>query len=135
MSSLSFLCASSPRAQALVEARLAASQLCSAAEELEALRDPPRTIVGGLVKDFLLPRLAQQQQHRERQIQAHKFQVSARAAVEEAVVQALQFALKLHPDPSATPNAAPTQDGKDDREGDFPGAAGAASKEQDTSKD
>lgn len=66
-------------------------------DDLEEQHSLPATIVENLVKDFLMPRLAGQCQRREEQLEAHKFRVASRFAVEEAVLGALG-ALALKPE-------------------------------------
>ncbi|KAL8271116.1 hypothetical protein Esti_004970 [Eimeria stiedai] len=75
--------------EALLEARLHAEHLAEVVDMLQEQNEPPRTVIGGLVKNFLMPQLANQCKERDDQVEAQKYRVASRFAVENSVYSAL----------------------------------------------
>ncbi|KAL8453613.1 hypothetical protein Emed_000748 [Eimeria media] len=83
------------RAQALLEVRLHAEHVADVVDKLQEQDEPPRTVIGGLVKGFLMPRLATQCKERNEQVEAHKYRVASRLAIEDSVGSALSALASL----------------------------------------
>ncbi|KAL8435339.1 hypothetical protein Efla_006969 [Eimeria flavescens] len=81
--------------EALEELRMQAKHLADVVDELEEQCEAPTTVVGGLIRGFLLPRLENQCRQRDDQLEAHKFHVASRLAVEDAVSSALSGLVQL----------------------------------------
>ncbi|KAL8433016.1 hypothetical protein ACSSS7_004177 [Eimeria intestinalis] len=70
--------------EALLEVRVHAEHLAEAVDKLQLQNEQPRTVVGGLVKSFLIPRLANQCKERDEQVEADKYRVASRLAIEDS---------------------------------------------------
>ncbi|OEH76386.1 hypothetical protein cyc_03427 [Cyclospora cayetanensis] len=75
--------------EALVEVCTNSAYLAETVDELQEYTEKADAIVEGLVRGFLMPRLANQCRLREVQLEAHKHRVASRAAVEEIATRAL----------------------------------------------
>ena len=72
-----------------MEVCLHSEHLAEVVDGLQERHEEPVVIVRDLIRGFLLPRLASQCQQKAEQIEAHKFRVASRFAVEDSVSSAL----------------------------------------------